>query len=153
MTFRVEITRRAAREIENQFHWLAERSPAAAERLRDRLLAAIGSLEENPEPCPESPEAEWYGPGLRQLLHGKRRGVYRIFFEIRGDVVIVLRVHHSAQDHLAPKIFERWAAPRHLDWVTALELTNSPLKSALLNSDLLRLGRHAERPLRGLVWS
>jgi plasmid stabilization system protein ParE len=102
MTFRVEIARRAAREIEDQYQWLAERSQAAAGQLRDSLLAAIRSLEENPERCPEAPEAEWYGPGLRQLLHGKRRGIYRILFEIRGDVVVVLRVRHSAQELLGP---------------------------------------------------
>jgi len=102
MTFRVEITRRAAREIEAQYEWLAERSPVSAERWRDSLLAAVGSLEENPERCPEAPEAEWYGPALRQLLHGKRRYVHRILFEIRGNVVIVLRVRHSAQDLLGP---------------------------------------------------
>jgi plasmid stabilization system protein ParE len=105
MTFRVEIARRAAREIEDQFHWLAARSPAAAERLRDGLLAAVGSLEENPGRCPEAPEAEWYGPELRQLLHGKRQRVFRILFEIRGDVVVVLRVRHSAQDLLRPESF------------------------------------------------
>ena len=33
----------------------------------------------------------------RELLYGKRRGVYRILFEIRNNVVHVLRVRHSAQ--------------------------------------------------------
>jgi plasmid stabilization system protein ParE len=103
MTFRIEIARRAAREIENQYHWLARRSQAAAGKLRDSLLDAISSLEEDPERCPEAPEAKWYGPGLRQLLHGKRRIMYRILFEIRGDVVVVLRVRHSAQDLLSPE--------------------------------------------------
>ena len=106
MTSRVEITRRAAREIEDQYRWLAERWPAAADRLRDSLLAAVGSLEKNPERCPEALEAEWYGPGLRQLLHGRRRRIYRILFEIRGDVVLVVRVRHSAQDLLGPEDFE-----------------------------------------------
>src|SRR5207245_4875440 len=32
MTFRVEIARRATREIEEQYEWLAERSPVAADR-------------------------------------------------------------------------------------------------------------------------
>jgi plasmid stabilization system protein ParE len=104
MSFRVAIARKAAREIEGQYHWLAERSRAAADRWRDGLIEAIGSLEENPERCPEAPEAE-YHEGLRQLLHGKRRHVYRILFEVRGDTVVVLRVRHAAQDLLASEDF------------------------------------------------
>jgi plasmid stabilization system protein ParE len=102
MSFRVEITRRAAREIEENYNWLADRSESAAERWRDSLLAAAQSLEENPERCPEAPEAEWYGPGLRQLLHGKKRRAHRILFEVRDDTVFILRVRHSAQDFLGP---------------------------------------------------
>jgi plasmid stabilization system protein ParE len=92
MTFRVE--------IEDQYEWLAARSRVSANRWRDSLLAAVSSLEENPERCPEAPEAEWSGAGLRQLLHGKRRHIHRILFEIRGAVVVLLRVRHSAQDLL-----------------------------------------------------
>jgi plasmid stabilization system protein ParE len=103
MSFRVVIARKAAREIEDQYEWLAERSRAAANRWRASLLAAVSSLEENPERCPEAPEAEWYGEGLRQILHGERRRVHRVLFEIRGDVVVVLRVRHSAQDLLSPE--------------------------------------------------
>jgi plasmid stabilization system protein ParE len=100
MTFRVEIARKAAREIEEQYWWLAERSRAAAERWRQSLLDAVTSLEANPERCGEAPEAE-YHEGLRQLLHGKRQR-HRILFEIRGNAVIILRVRHAAQDLLGP---------------------------------------------------
>jgi plasmid stabilization system protein ParE len=102
MSFSVEIARKAAREIEAQYDWLAERSEAAANRWRDSLLEAIRTLEEHAERCPEAPEAEWH-EGLRQLLHGKRRHVHRILFEIRGETVVVLRVRHSAQDFLGPE--------------------------------------------------
>jgi plasmid stabilization system protein ParE len=104
MSFRVAIARKAAREIAQQYDWIAEQaSPAAADRWRDSLVAAINSLEEDPEHCPQAPEAEWYGEELRQLLHGRRRRVNRILFEIRGDTVVVLRVRHSAQDFLRPE--------------------------------------------------
>ncbi len=102
MSWHVAIARKAAREIEEHYNWLAERSEAAANRWRNSLLEAIDTLEDNPERCPEAPEAEWY-EGLRQLLHGKRRQVHRILFEIRGQTVVVLRVRHSAQDFLAPE--------------------------------------------------
>ena len=101
MSFRVAIARRAAREIEEQYDWLTGRSQAAADRWRDALLEAIDSLAADPERCPEAPEAGWH-PGLRQLLHGKRRQVHRILFEVRGNTVVVLRVRHSAQNFLGP---------------------------------------------------
>jgi len=102
MTFRVEIAWKAAREIEEQYQWLAKRSRAAAARWRRSLLDAVASLEENPERFGEAPEAE-YHEGLRQLIHGKRRKTHRILFEIRGEMVIVLRVRHAAQDLLGPE--------------------------------------------------
>jgi plasmid stabilization system protein ParE len=104
MSFVVVLARKAAREIEEQYDWLAERSEAAANRWRNSLLEAIGTLEEHAERCPEAPEAEWH-EGLRQLLHGKRRRVHRILFEIRGQTVIILRVRHSAQDFVGPDEF------------------------------------------------
>jgi plasmid stabilization system protein ParE len=102
MSLHVVIARAAAREIEEQYNWLAERSEAAANRWRDALLEAIDTLEDHPERCPEAPEAEWH-EGLRQLLHGKRRQAHRILFEIRGQTVVVLRVRHSARDFLRPE--------------------------------------------------
>lgn len=104
MSFSVAIARKAAREIEEQYDWLAARSEAAANRWRDSLLEAIRRLEEVAQHCPEAPEAEWH-EGLRQLLHGKRRHVHRILFEIRRQTVVVLRVRHSAQDCLGPDEF------------------------------------------------
>jgi plasmid stabilization system protein ParE len=58
MSFSVVIARKAAREIEAQYDWLAEPSEAAANRWRDALLQAIDTLEANPQRCPEAPEAE-----------------------------------------------------------------------------------------------
>ena len=102
MSFQVVIARKAAREIEEQYHWIAERSPAAANRWRNSLLDAVGTLEDHPESCPEAPEAVSHD-GLRELVHGKRRHARRILFEIRGQTVVILRVRHGAQDKLGPE--------------------------------------------------
>jgi plasmid stabilization system protein ParE len=88
MKFRVEIARKAAREIEEQYAWLANYSRTAAP-----------SLEQNPGRYGLAPEAEDY-EGLRELLHRKRQHVYRILFEVRADRVIILRVRHAAGDRL-----------------------------------------------------
>ena len=101
MSFRVVIARRAKREIQDYDDWLGQRSPAAAQRWRNSFLKAVTSLEDNPEGCPEAPEAEYHA-GLRQLLHGKRRQVHRILFEVRDDTVVILRVRHAAQNLLGP---------------------------------------------------
>jgi plasmid stabilization system protein ParE len=102
MAHAVEITARALREIDEALEWLAERSPAAAGRWHEQLMDAVRSLEDHPERCGLAPESEWFSGEIRQHLHGKRRGVYRILFEIRGATVYILRVRHSPQALLEP---------------------------------------------------
>lgn len=102
MAHSVHITARALREIDAALEWLTERSRPAAVRWHQQLTEAIRSLENNPERWGLAPESEWYSGELRQLLHGNRRGAYRILFEVRGDTVYVLRVRHSAQALLEP---------------------------------------------------
>jgi plasmid stabilization system protein ParE len=102
MAYPVHITARALREIDAALGWLAARDRAAALRWHDRLLEAVRSLEDNPERCGLAPESGWYPGELRQLLYGKRRGVYRILFEIRDATVYILRIRHSARALLEP---------------------------------------------------
>lgn len=100
MNFRVVLSRRAANEIAANYDWLAERSVASANRWRDGILGAVDSLDTNPERCPLAPEDEWDDGELRELLHGRRKHVFRILFEIRGEEVLVVRVRHASQDYL-----------------------------------------------------
>lgn len=102
MAHSVRITARALREIDAALEWLSGRSRAAAVRWHRQILTAIRSLEDSPERCGLAPESAWYPGEVRQLLYGKRRGVYRVLFEVRGTTVYVLRVRHSAQDLLGP---------------------------------------------------
>lgn len=102
MAHSVHITTRALREIDAALEWLSERSRAAAVRWHEQLLEAVRSLENNPERCELAPESERSPGEIRQLLYGKRRGVYRVLFEVRGDTVYILRVRHSAQALLDP---------------------------------------------------
>jgi plasmid stabilization system protein ParE len=100
MKYRVEITATALAEVQEAYAWLAGRSSAAAGRWRAALLEAVDSLERFPERCPLAPESDHLGREIPQLLHGKRRGVYRILFEIRGRTVYVLRVRHGSRPFL-----------------------------------------------------
>jgi plasmid stabilization system protein ParE len=90
MKFAVEITDTAWAEIEEAYDWLARRAPAAAARWKDNLLAAIDTLEAFPMRCSIAPESEYFGREVRQLLYGKRQHKYRVLFEIRDKMVVVL---------------------------------------------------------------
>ena len=60
-------------------------------------------LETMPERCPLAEEATDIGLEIREIHVGKRRGVYRLLFQIRGRVVDILRVWHSARDVISPE--------------------------------------------------
>ena len=102
MAYSVHITAKALREIDEALEWLRGRSQPAALRWHQQLMEAVRSLENNPERYGLAPESESDPRKIRQLLHGKRRGVYRILFETRGATVYILRVRHSAQALLGP---------------------------------------------------
>ena len=84
MAHEVRITARALREIDQALKWLSDRSRTAALRWHEQLLDAVCSLENNPHWCGRAPESERFPGEIRQLLYGKRRGAYRIRFEVRG---------------------------------------------------------------------
>lgn len=98
--YQVEITPLALAEIDETLAFLSAHSRPMAIRWYQRLRTAIESLIHNPDRCPPAPENEWYEGFLRQLLHGKRPHVYRILFEVQGNVVRILRVRHARQDLL-----------------------------------------------------
>jgi plasmid stabilization system protein ParE len=89
--------------LDSAFRWLAEQSPDAAERWRNQLRTAILSLTSNPRRFGLAPEADWYQGELRQMLVGKRRGIYRILYEIRESTIYVVRIRHGRQDLLTPE--------------------------------------------------
>jgi toxin ParE1/3/4 len=100
MKYQVEITDPAWVEVQEAYEWLAERAPVAADRWKAGLLEAIGNLETFPAACSLAPETAYFGREIRQLLYGKRHHKYRILFEIREKMVIVLRVRHGARQIL-----------------------------------------------------
>ncbi len=97
MKYRVDITDTAWAEIEESYAWLTQQSPQAALRWRAALLEAVDSLESMPDRCHLAPESKAWKRDIRELLYGKRRGVYRILFEIRAGTVFILRVRHGAR--------------------------------------------------------
>ena len=102
MAYRVEISPLAVSDIEDAYLWLSEQSRPAAARWYHGLRKAIESLETNPERCSLAPESDAFAVELRQLLYGRRRGVYRILFSMFGDTVRVHRVRHGSRGFLEP---------------------------------------------------
>lgn len=97
MEYKVEVTEFAAAEIDNAFEWIKERAPDAAERWYDGLMAALQSLRRNPRRCARVLSTSFGESEIRQLVHGRRRGRYRILFTIHEEKVQVVRVLHGAR--------------------------------------------------------
>lgn len=102
MPHQVRITARAERDIDEALAWLAERSSQAAARWHAALLEKVQTLEDHPTRCPLAYEAEPLGVELRELLFGKRRGVYRILFTVDGEIVNIHHIRHASRDWLQP---------------------------------------------------
>jgi plasmid stabilization system protein ParE len=106
MTYHVTIQPRAERDIRTAALWILGQSGSRAMALRwaRDLRAEIATLTTSPQRCPIDPDSEVYGEEVRVLLYGKRRGVHRVLFAIRGETVHVLTVRHSAQQSLAEEM-------------------------------------------------
>jgi plasmid stabilization system protein ParE len=106
MTYRVVIQPVADRDIASAALWIREqsKSPAKAAQWARSIRASIARLKTHPERCPVDPDSAALGEEVRLLLHGRRRGKYRILFAIRGDTVHVLTVRHSARQNMSEEL-------------------------------------------------
>lgn len=103
MEYRIKIAAKAYADAEEAHAWIARHSPARAAKWYVNLIEAIESLQSSPARCALAPEADAFQEEIRQLLYGKRRGMYRILFSIRADTVNVLRIIHGAREFLTPE--------------------------------------------------
>jgi plasmid stabilization system protein ParE len=103
MTYRVIVQPRAERDIRDAARWIREqsKSPATALRWVRGIRAKIDTLKASPHRCPVDSDSDAYGEEVRVLLYGKRRGIYRVLFAIRGNDVQILTVRHAARRSLA----------------------------------------------------
>jgi len=93
MTYRVEISRRAERDIEEAFQYIRSRAPENAIPWRDRLERRLRSLRTNPEGFGFAPENDVTEADVRQLLYG----TYRVLYTVRKDTVFIITVRHGAR--------------------------------------------------------
>ena len=102
MTFRVELTERAIRDLEILYLQKNAAESQAASRWFNGLEKAVYRLERHPYRCPVAPECRTMKRKLRHLLYGKRPHVYRVIYEIdeRLETVWVLTIRHGARQKL-----------------------------------------------------
>ena len=91
--FRVKISRRAQRDIDEIWTFIARDSVSEANKFISQLENQLKTLRRFPERCPLIPENLIWGTRYRQLLYGK----YRSIFRVEGRIVRVVRVVHGAR--------------------------------------------------------
>jgi len=111
MEYTVRLTAPAEADAHSAYEYIRNQAPAHADRWFHGLFQSILSLRTLPARCPLAPEAEEFQREIRQLLYGRRSGIYRILFDIEatseaGPTVRVLRIWHSARDRVQPKDLE-----------------------------------------------
>lgn len=102
--FEVVLTKKAQDEIDHAHDWWAEhRSPEQANRWYLQFVAAMISLETNPDRCQLAPENVGVDYELRQLSFGLTSNpTHRAVFVIRDATVLILRIRHLAQSEVNP---------------------------------------------------
>jgi plasmid stabilization system protein ParE len=102
MTYRVELTARARRDLELLYRAIDAANSELARVWFNGLEAAVLSLDEHPARCPVTPE----DPALRHLLYGRKGRVYRIVYMIDEPrrVVSVLHIRHGSRQPLLRRV-------------------------------------------------
>ena len=93
MTWHVLIRASAEKDIEEARGWYNNRRPGLGDEFLVSIAEAFIRLEESPE------RYRILYKGFRRVL--VERFPYRIFFQIRGDKLIVFRVLHHARSYPA----------------------------------------------------
>jgi plasmid stabilization system protein ParE len=109
--YRLIIQPPAFDDLDEACQWISERAPEAAARWFNGFVEALNSLTTSPERCNLAPENDAVEPEIRQLLYGRRSGVYRALFTITENEVRILHIRHAARQTM-----------------TAEELSNEPTR-------------------------
>lgn len=104
MTYHVEFTARAARDLEILYIEKNATESDAAARWYNGLEESVYALAQFPERCPVAPETRKAKRKLRHLLYGKKPHVYRAIYEVDEPrkTVWVLTIRHGARRKLKP---------------------------------------------------
>jgi toxin ParE1/3/4 len=102
MAYRVELTARAASDLEALYLEKNAAESSDAARWYNGLEEAVYTLEAHPHRCPSAPEARKVKRQPRHLLYGAKPHVYRVIFEVdeRRHILWVLTIRHGARKPL-----------------------------------------------------
>lgn len=100
MTYRVELTARAGRNLRRIYRDISAEHSAQAHAWFNGLEAAILSLDEHPARGAAISE----GSNLRHLLYGNKPHIYRIIYAVDEGrhIVTVLHIRHGARQTFVP---------------------------------------------------
>ena len=103
MSYDVELSFRAERDLDRILGWIAERSPQGARNWLQRWKEVRRFLSERPESCRLAPESEDHEEEIRHIVFKTRQGrKYRALFVIRGNCVFVTNLRGPGQDLVPP---------------------------------------------------
>ncbi len=104
MAYRVELSRRAQRDLDDLLERVTVDDSTAGTAWLTRLKDALDSLGEFPRRCPLAAEARSFGLQLRHLIFGGSRNAYRIIYQIDElhKVVGIVTIRHGAMDEFNP---------------------------------------------------
>jgi len=102
MKYRVILSPRAARDLDNAYLWASRHAPETAARWFNRFHAALQTLASNPQRCSIAVETELVDREIRQFLFGKHGNVWRALFTIQADEIRVLHVRRASRDTATP---------------------------------------------------
>ncbi len=94
---RIVLTPGFEAEARAGFDWINERNPSAARRFQAMIEEAVLGLGVSAERFQIVGALADSGRVVRRALVG-RRVKWRLYFEINGDDVIILHLHHGARD-------------------------------------------------------
>ena len=94
MAFRVDISKKASSELRIIWKFLFEQNDAGehGQKWMVGLRIAILSLADNAHLYPIVVQRHKPGIETRQMPYGKKPHTYRVFYEVRGDIVAVIHI-------------------------------------------------------------
>jgi plasmid stabilization system protein ParE len=101
--YEVRLTEPAEMEVDAVYLGWIQSGLQVAEQRYAGLLRALDSLSQFPGRFAFAPESEALGGGVRQMLYGKGRYIYRVLYRViepagqEPGIVRVLHVRHASQ--------------------------------------------------------
>jgi plasmid stabilization system protein ParE len=104
MSYRVELSRRAERDVDQILSWIHERSPQGAASWFKCWTKVLSGIEDHPNLALLAPEDEHHDEDIHNRTFKTRSGrKYRVIFVIRDDVVFVTHVRGAGQGMIPPE--------------------------------------------------